>query len=62
LGVFLKENLGDAIIFSVILGLVVFGFINFVPGLVAIKAGIVSGACGLSAGKLVAGVWKEIAG
>lgn len=61
LGVFMAENIGEAIVFSVILGLLVFSFINFMPGLIAIKAGIVPGACGLSAGKLVAGVWKEIA-
>lgn len=61
LGVFTTENMGEAIVFSVVLGLLVFSFINFMPGLIAIKAGIVPGACGLSAGKLVAGVWKEIA-
>lgn len=61
LGVFTTENTGEAIVFSMVLALVVFGFINLVPGLIAIKAGVVPGACGLCAGKLVAGVWKEIA-
>jgi xanthine/uracil/vitamin C permease (AzgA family) len=61
LGVFMTENIGEAIVFSMVLGLLVFSIINFMPGLIAIKAGIVPGACGLSVGKLVAGVWKEIA-
>lgn len=61
LGVFMIENIGEAIVFSVILGLLVFGFVNLVPGLIAIKAGVVPGACGLCAGKLVVGVWKELA-
>ncbi|MDX1487326.1 MAG: hypothetical protein R3268_03940, partial [Acidiferrobacterales bacterium] len=61
LGVFMTENIGEAIIFTVVLALVVFSFINFVPGLTTIKASLVPGACGLSAGKLVVGAWKEIA-
>ncbi len=61
LGVFSIENVGDAIMFSLILSLIVFGLVKLVPGLVAIKAGVVPGACGLSVGKLVVGVWKEVA-
>ncbi|NIO43190.1 MAG: hypothetical protein GTO41_25370 [Burkholderiales bacterium] len=56
-----SENLGDAIFFSLALGVLAFTFFNSVPGLAAIKAGIVPGACGLCVGKLVGGVWKEIA-
>lgn len=60
LGVFMTESIGEAIAFSVVLGLLVFGFINLAPGLTVIKAGVVPGACGLCAGKLVVGVWKEL--
>lgn len=61
LGVSMIENIGEAIVFSVILGLLVFLFITTVPGLTLIKAGVVPGVCGLCAGKLVVGIWKEIA-
>lgn len=60
-GVGLRENVGDAIIFSLVLGVLVSIFFTSVPTLVAIKAGIVPGACGLCVGNLVGGVWKEIA-
>jgi hypothetical protein len=59
LGVFFNENIGEAIIFSLVLCLIVLSFFYLVPGLIAIRAGVVLGACGLSVGKLVAGVWKE---
>ena len=60
LGVLSMENIGDTIVFCVILGLVVTGFVVLVPGLPWLDAALVSGAIGLCAGKLVVGVWTEL--
>ncbi len=59
IGSFLGENIGDAIIFSLIVGLMVFFFVNFAPEIAIIRIGIVPVATGLCVGKLVYGIWKE---
>ncbi len=60
LGLFLGENIGDAIIFSLILGLLVFLFIKVGPEIEIIRTVIVPIATGFCTGKLVYGIWKEI--
>jgi hypothetical protein len=59
-GAFLGENVGDAIVFSLIVGIIVTVF--FVSGLeiAILRTGIVPVATGLCVGKLVAGISKEV--
>jgi len=59
-GFSLGENIGDAIIFSLIVGLLVFFFIKVGPDLEIIRAVIVPIATGFCVGKLVYGIWKEV--
>lgn len=54
------ENIGDAIVFSFIVSVLVLLFITVGPEIGAIRAGIVPIATGLCVGKLVYGIWKEI--
>ncbi len=58
-GVFSLANIGEAIVLTLVISLIVFGLLNIAPGLTIVKAGIVPSACGLSVGKLVVGLWKE---
>ncbi len=58
-GVFSLANIGEAIVLTLVISLIVFGLINIAPGLTIVKTGIVPIACGLSVGKLVVGLWKE---
>ena len=60
LGAFLRENVGDAIMFSLIVGLLVTVFITVGPEIAIVRAGIIPLATGLCAGKLVAGISKEV--
>jgi hypothetical protein len=60
LGFSLGENVGDAIIFSLIVGLLVFFFIKVGPEIEIIRAVIVLIATGFCVGKLVYGFCKEI--
>jgi hypothetical protein len=60
LGFSLGENVGDAIIFSLIVGLLVFFFIKVGPEIEIIRAVIVPIATGFCAGKLVYGFCEEI--
>ncbi len=60
LGFFLGENIGDAIVFSFIFGLLILFFLKVGPEIGIIRAGIVPIATGFCAGKLVYGIWKEI--
>jgi F0F1-type ATP synthase membrane subunit a len=61
IGSFLGENIGDAIMFSLILSLMVFLFIKSGPEIAIVRAGIVPIATGFCVGKLVYGIWNEIA-
>jgi hypothetical protein len=58
-GVFSLANIGEAIVLTLVISLIVFGLIKIAPGLTIVSAGIVPSACGLSVGKLVVGLWKE---
>lgn len=60
LGFGLGENIGDAIVFSFIFGLMVFLFLKVGPEIGIIRTGIVPIATGFCVGKLVHGIWKEI--
>jgi hypothetical protein len=60
LGAFLEENVGDAIMFSLIVGVLVTVFITVGPEIAIVRAGIIPVATGLCAGKLVAGISKEV--
>ena len=60
LGAFLGENVGDAIMFTLIGGLIVTVFIKFGPEIAIVRAGIIPLATGLCAGKLVVGISKEV--
>ena len=61
LGFGLGENVGDAIVFSLILGLLVFMFIQLVPEMIMARILIVPLATGFCVGKLVYGIWREVA-
>ena len=61
-GVFLGENVGEAIIFSFILGILVSVFILSGPKIPILRAVILPVAMGLSVGKLVVGISKEVSG
>lgn len=60
LGFFLGENIGDAIVFSTFLCLLVIVFLNLGPEIAIIRSGIVPVAGGLCVGKLIYGIWKWI--
>lgn len=59
-GAFLGENVGDAIIFSLIVGFIVAVFIKFGPEIAIVRAGIIPVVTGLCAGKLLVGILKEV--
>ncbi len=59
LGFFLGENIGEALVFSFILGVLVFVFLKAGPEIGAIRACIVPMATGFCIGKLVYGIWEE---
>ena len=58
-GSLLGENIGDAIMFSLFVGLVLFFFVKFGPEIAIIRMVIVPLATGLCVGKLGYGIWKE---
>ncbi len=60
IGSFIGENIGDAIVFSLIMGLMVFFFIRSGLEIAIIRTGIVPVATGFCVGKLVYGIWNEI--
>ena len=60
LGLFLGENIFDAIVFCFLMGLLVFIFIIVGPEIEIIRTAIVPMATGFCVGKLVYGIWKEI--
>jgi len=59
-GAFLEETVGDAIMFSLIVGIIVTVFIIAGPKIAILRAGIIPVATGLCVGKLVVGIWKEV--
>ena len=58
-GAFLGENVGDAIIFTLIAGVLVVVFIRFGPEIAIVKTGIIPIVTGFCVGKLLAGIWRE---
>ena len=60
LGFCMGENIGDAIMFSLILALLVTFFIKAGPDIEMLRTGIVPVATGFCLGNLVCGIWKEI--
>ena len=60
IGVFMIENIGEAIVLTIILCVLMVTVITVVPGFAMLKSGFVPFACGFSAGKLVVGIWKEV--
>ena len=61
-GAFLGESVGDAIMFSLIVGIMVTVFFILGPEIAVLRAGIIPVAAGLCIGKLVAGISKEVSG
>ncbi|MGD2272691.1 MAG: hypothetical protein PVI06_20005 [Desulfobacterales bacterium] len=60
IGALLGENVGDAIMFSLVVGLIVIIFITVGPEMSILRAVIIPVATGLCAGKLVFGIVKEV--
>ena len=60
LGVVMFENIGEAIIMSVIVTVLIVVAIKFIPGLDLLKKFIIPTLAGLCAGKFVVGIWKEL--
>jgi hypothetical protein len=60
LGASLGENVGDAIMFSLIAGVIAAVFINFGPEIAIVKVGTIPVVTGLCVGKLLAGILKEM--
>ena len=61
IGVVMFENIGEAIIMSVIITFLIVMMIKFIPGLLMLKKFVVPALVGLCSGKLVVGIWKELA-
>ena len=59
-GAFLGENVGEAIIFSFIVAILVTVFIASGQEIAILRAGIIPVATGLCVGKLVVGISKEV--
>jgi hypothetical protein len=59
-GAFLGENVGDAIMFSAIVGTIVTVFFIIGPEIAILRAEIIPVATGLCIGKLVVGISKEV--
>lgn len=60
LGVFLRENIGDSLIFLLVSAALLTVFIWQVSGLLLLKGIVLSVTAGFCTGKLVGGVWKEV--
>ncbi len=56
----LGESIGDALVFSFILLFLAFLFLKMGPEISVIRTAIVPIATGISVGKLVHGLWKEL--
>jgi hypothetical protein len=62
LGAASGENIGDALIFSLIVAVLVFAIVGLAPELGWLRSGVVPLATGLCVGKLVVGIGKEAFG
>jgi hypothetical protein len=60
IGVFLGENIGDALVFSFVSTILLGIFLWQVSGLLMLKGIVSSIIVGLCTGKLVGGLWKEV--
>ena len=60
LGCSLGENVGEAIVLTVLIALLTYFFYHVGPQSPTFKAALVTGACGFCAGALVHGAWKEL--
>ena len=61
-GLFMLENIGEAIVLTAILCVLVAIVLTTTLGFITLKAGAVPLVCGFCVGKLVVGSWKEIRG
>ena len=59
LGAFTTETLVEALVLSLLVGLLGFVLLAFVPAPDVLKAGAVPAGAGLCVGKLAAGAWRE---
>ena len=62
IGVSMWENFGEAVVFSLITGILATILFFFGPEIVVLKKGIVPVVTGLCTGKIVAGISREICG
>ena len=60
IGLFLGENIGEAIIFCFGFGFLVFFLLQIAPEIKIVRTSVVPIATGFCAGKIVYGIWKEI--
>ena len=60
IGLFLGENIGEAIISCLGFGFLVFFLLQIAPEIEIVRVSIVPIATGFCAGKIVHGIWKEI--
>lgn len=61
-GAFLGENIGDAMVFALIAGIIATLFFIWGPETGTLRAGIIPVVTGLCVGKLIAGVSNEVSG
>ena len=60
IGVFLGENIGEAIILCFGFGFLVFFLLKIASEIELVRASIVPIATGFCVGKIICGIWKEI--
>lgn len=60
IGLFMGENIGEAIILCFGFYFLVFFVLKVAPEIEIVRAGIVPVATGFCVGKIVCGIWKEI--
>jgi len=59
-GLFMGENIGDAIVFTLVVALIVLLVLTVLPVIQSLRIAIVPVATGFCLGKLASGVWKEL--
>lgn len=59
-GCFMDENIGEAIVLSVIVSLLCYFIYHVGPQGEIFKAGMIGTVCGFCCGKLVIGAWREL--
>ena len=57
-GVITGETIVEAVVLSLILGVMTIIFVTMIPAPAMVKAGFVPAACGLCTGKLTSGIWE----